>query len=163
MTMGREEAKTYITEKLTPNTVPFGRAHRPDCDLDTDHIGHCVKLPDDGTRPALPESASPLPTDAQARKDIPIVRGLLDYFPAACAAVAELSRIGNEQHNPGEEMHWARGKSSDHADCAVRHLMERGTVDTDKVRHSAKAAWRALANLQIELEEAGAPIARGAK
>jgi len=104
-----------------------------------------------------------LPTGAAERKNIPIVRGLLDYFPAALAAVAELSRIGNEQHNPGEEMHWARGKSSDHADCAVRHLMDRGTLDTDKVRHSTKAAWRALANLQIELEEAGAPMARGAR
>lgn len=91
------------------------------------------------------------------------MRGLLDYFPAACAAVAELSRIGNEQHNPGEEMHWARGKSADHADCAVRHLMERGTIDADTVRHSTKAAWRALANLQMELEEAGAPLARGAR
>lgn len=88
---------------------------------------------------------------------------MLDYFPAACAAVAELSRIGNEQHNPGEEMHWARGKSSDHADCVVRHIMDRGTVDTDGVRHSTKAAWRALANLQEELEAAGAPLARGAR
>jgi hypothetical protein len=31
--------------------------------------------------------------------------------------------------------------------------MEAGTKDTDGVRHSAKAAWRALANLQRELEE----------
>lgn len=104
-----------------------------------------------------------LPTDATARKNIPIVRGCLDYFPAALAAVAELSRIGNEQHNPGEPMHHARGKSTDHADCIVRHTMQRGTVDTDGVRHATKAAWRALALLQEELEAAGAPLARGAK
>jgi hypothetical protein len=60
-------------------------------------------------------------------------------------------------------MHWARGKSMDHADCAVRHLMERGTIDTDGLRHSAKAAWRALAALQQELEDAGAPISRGSR
>jgi hypothetical protein len=108
--------------------------------------------------------SSPLPADAAARKATPIVRGCLDYFPAALAAVAELSRIGNEQHNPGEPMHHARGKSTDHADCIVRHLMDRGTVDSDGVRHSTKVAWRALALLQEELErEAGAPLARGAK
>lgn len=109
-------------------------------------------------------SESALPSDAAARKNVPIMRGLLDYFPAACAAVAELSRIGNEQHNPGQDMHWARGKSSDHADSAIRHLMDRGGVDTDTVRHSTKAAWRALANLQEELErEEGAPLPRGAR
>jgi Domain of unknown function (DUF5664) len=104
-----------------------------------------------------------LPEDPKARKDIPIVRGVLDYFPAALAAVAELSRKGNEQHNPGEPLHHARGKSTDHADCIVRHLMDRGTVDTDGVRHSVKVAWRALALVQEELEAAGAPLARGAK
>lgn len=96
-----------------------------------------------------------LPQDAKARKDMPIARGVLDYFPAAIAAVAEVSRIGNEQHNPGQPMHWAKGKSTDHADCIVRHLIERGTLDTDGVRHSAKVAWRALALLQTEIEEKG--------
>jgi hypothetical protein len=104
-----------------------------------------------------------LPEDAKARKNIPMVRGLLDYFPNALAAVAEVSRVGNNQHNPGQPMHHARGKSTDHADCIVRHLMGRGAVDTDGVRHTAKAAWRALALLQEELEEAGAPLARGAR
>jgi hypothetical protein len=104
-----------------------------------------------------------LPTDAAARKAIPLCSGVLDYFPAALAAVAEVSRLGNEQHNPGEPLHWARGKSMDQADCIVRHLMERGTVDTDGMRHTAKAAWRVLALLQLELEAAGAPLARGAK
>lgn len=95
-----------------------------------------------------------LATDAKARKDAPIARGVLDYFPNALAAVAELSRIGNEQHNPGQPMHWAKHKSTDHADCIVRHLIDRGTVDTDGVRHATKVAWRALALLQTELEAA---------
>lgn len=94
--------------------------------------------------------------DAATRKNAPIARGLLDYFPRACAAVAELSRVANEQHNPGEPMHWARGKSTDHADCIVRHLIDRGTLDDDKQRHSTKVAWRALANLEEELEAADA-------
>lgn len=97
-----------------------------------------------------------LPTDPKARKDKPIFSGLLMYFPDACAAVAECSRIANSQHNPGEPMHWAREKSCDQEDCIVRHLMERGTVDSDGIRHSAKVAWRALAMLQLELEAAEA-------
>ncbi len=117
-----------------------------------------------GVRLALPE-------DHAARKAIPLCTGALDYFPAAIAAVAELSRIGNEQHNPGEPMHHARGKSSDHADCIVRHLLDRGQVyevtiagKVHRVRHSVAVAWRALALAQEELErEEGAPLARGAK
>lgn len=95
-----------------------------------------------------------LPTDHKARKGVPIYSGVLMYFPDAIAAVAECSRVGNDQHNPGQPLHWARDKSQDHADCAVRHLMEAGSIDSDKVRHSAKAAWRCLALLQLELEAA---------
>lgn len=106
-----------------------------------------------------------LPTGSAERKDVPLARGCLDYFPAALAAVARLSKAGNDKHNPGEEMHHARGKSMDHADCIVRHLADRGTVDPeDGIRHSVKVAWRALALLQEELEAAGeAPLARAAK
>lgn len=95
-----------------------------------------------------------LPTDAKARKAVPLVSGVLDYFPDALCAVAECSRAGNEQHNPGKPLHWDRSKSGDEADALGRHLLERGTVDTDGIRHSAKLAWRALALLQKELEAA---------
>lgn len=93
-----------------------------------------------------------LPTDSAERKRTPITTGVLDYFPDAIAELARVSFIGNEQHNPGEPLHWAREKSTDHADCIVRHLLERGTVDSDGTRHTAKMAWRALALLQTELE-----------
>jgi len=91
-------------------------------------------------------------TDRQERKDAPMARGLLDYFPDALADIAHVSFVGNQQHNPGEELHWARHLSTDHADCIVRHLVDRGTIDTDGCRHSAKVAWRALALLQTEIE-----------
>jgi len=94
-----------------------------------------------------------LPTDAKNRKTYPVTTGVLDYFPNAIAEVAHLSFVGNQQHNPGEPLHWAKEKSTDHADCIVRHLMQRGTVDTDGVRHSTKVAWRALALLQIEIDK----------
>lgn len=97
-----------------------------------------------------------LPQDAGERKDTPIGSGVIDYFPAALAEVARLSKAGNDQHNPGQPLHWARGKSADHWDCIIRHGVERGTRDADGMRHSAKLAWRALALLQEEIEaEAG--------
>jgi dATP/dGTP diphosphohydrolase len=115
----------------------------------------------DSVREAAP---LPLPVDSRARKEIPMCSGLVDYFSAALAAVAHVSFVGNEKHNPGQPLHHARGKSMDHADCIVRHLVERGTVDPDDgQRHSAKLAWRALALLQEELEAAGAQKARGAR
>ncbi len=95
-----------------------------------------------------------LPTDSKARKAIPLARGCLDYFPDALAAVAELSRAGNDKHNgPGAPLHWSREKSSDHADCIARHLVERGKVDPeDGILHDVKVAWRALAMCQLALE-----------
>ncbi len=103
------------------------------------------------------------PDDSAARKAIPICEGVFDYFPAALAEVAKISKYGNDKHNPGEPLHWARGKSTDHANCIGRHLLERGTRDSEGNRHSANLAWRALALLQEELEAEGAPMARGAK
>lgn len=88
-----------------------------------------------------------------------MARGLLDYFPDALAEVARVSKAGNDQHNPGQPLHWAKEKSTDHADCIIRHLVDRGTLDTDGQRHSAKVAWRALALLQIELEELASDLA----
>lgn len=95
-----------------------------------------------------------LPTDAKQRKDVPIYSGVLKYFPKALAAVAACSKAGNDQHDPGKPLHWDRSKSGDELDALTRHLMEAGTVDTDGIRHSAKVAWRALANLEKELEKA---------
>lgn len=88
---------------------------------------------------------------AQWRKQRPLARGVLDYFPDALLEVAYCSWVGNEQHNPGTPFHWDMSKSSDEADALLRHLGQRGTFDADKVRHSAKVAWRALALLQREL------------
>ena len=90
-----------------------------------------------------------------ARKATPVYSGVIKYFPDALQAIAQCSKVGNDQHNPGEPLHWARGKSGDELDALTRHLIDAGTIDTDGVRHSTKVAWRALANLQKELELAG--------
>ena len=125
-----------------------------------------------------------LPTDSAERKEYPLFRGLLRYFPAALAGVARHSKRGNDKHNPGEEMHHARGKSSDHADCIVRHLVDIADLEAWLARADKRVtpaefyagrvaasldeanalAWRALAYAQ-ELHErfGGAPLAPGAR
>ena len=92
-----------------------------------------------------------LPSDAKARKAIPIYSGCIRYFPDALAAVAQLSQEGNEQHNPGTPLHWDRSKSGDELDAMMRHIIE---GDWRAV------AWRALAHLQkyIEAEQEEAEL-----
>lgn len=100
-----------------------------------------------------PTRATTLPDEPAERKKHPIASGLLDYFPDALVAVSSVSWKGNEQHNPGQPLHWARGKSTDEADTMLRHFLQRGSRDTDGTRHSAKMVWRALALLQKEIED----------
>lgn len=102
--------------------------------------------------PKAPDRATTLPDDATGRKGYPVATGVLDYFPDAIVAIADVSKRGNDQHNPGQPLHWARSKSTDEADTMIRHFLQRGSWDADGVRHSAKMAWRALALLQKEIE-----------
>lgn len=96
-----------------------------------------------------------LPTDDKARKAMPILTYLTEYFPDATLAEVAVSVAGNEQHNPGKPLHWAREKSKDQLNTAFRHLWDhkRGTVkDIDGQYHLAKAIWRLKAELQLQIE-----------
>ena len=94
--------------------------------------------------------------DSQVRKDTPIFSGVLRYFPDALAAVARVSKAGNNKHNPGEPLHWSRGKSTDHGDCIIRHQIEFDIIEPDTNEyHAALVAWRALAQLQLLEEQRG--------
>lgn len=108
-----------------------------------------------------------LPLDSEDRKDIPLYSGPLRYFPAALAEVARVCKVGNDKHNPGQPMHHARGKSTDHADCILRHMVdmsENDGLDENGVPQVAYVAWRALALCQEWLEAHGyAPLAPGAR
>ena len=127
-----------------------------------DREGHYVGL--DVEAPAAPrrraDNAGPGDwlnslTSAE-RKEVAVSRGLFAYFPDALAFVARHSVRSNEKHNPGEPVHWARGKSDDHEDCIARHSLavaiDPGSMDGE-VPHIACRAWRALAALQLWIEE----------
>ena len=97
-----------------------------------------------------------LPEDPTTRKGMPITTGVLDYFPLALAEVAVVSKAGNDQHNPGQPLHWAREKSKDQLNTAFRHLWDHksgATKDTDGQYHLAKAIWRLKAELQLLIEK----------
>lgn len=83
-------------------------------------------------------------TDPVERKNTPVYSGFLTYFPDAIAAVSRLSLENNQRHNPdSKELKWNKEASSDHKDALVRHIMDGDWVEV---------AWRAMANLQIEIE-----------
>lgn len=97
-------------------------------------------------------------TISENRKATPVYSGVVRYFPRALQAVAQLSKAGNDKHNPGEPLRWSRDKSNDHLDCIMRHLIDAGTVDPeDGFLHDVKIAWRALANLELALERLERP------
>jgi hypothetical protein len=112
--------------------------------------------------------ASTLPTDSAERKEYPLHAGCIRYFPAALAGVAHTSKLGNDKHNPGEPMHHARGKSMDHADCILRHMIDldgllaRGASKAEVLAEANSLAWRALALSQELHERFGSPLAPGA-
>jgi hypothetical protein len=115
-----------------------------------------------------------LGTDAKARKALPIMR-VLGYFTAALAGLTRHAVRGNAAHNPGESLHWARGKSMDHGECVIRHSfdladimawLERNPEHPDRAaviemashEHDARV-WRALADSQEFYEKyLGAPL-----
>jgi hypothetical protein len=115
-----------------------------------------------------------LPTDSAERKEYPMLSGCLNYFPAALAGVSKVSKQGNEKHNPGQPLHHARGKSTDHGDCIVRHLTDTedllaafdrkyaGVTPEQILIEASQLAWRALAYSQELHERFGAPLAPAA-
>lgn len=94
--------------------------------------------------------------DDKERKNSPVFDGLFKYFPDALAAVARVSKKGNDKHNPGEPLHWARDKSTDQRGSVIRHYLDEASgtnYDEDGELHAVHAAWRALAAAQIKIEE----------
>lgn len=104
-----------------------------------------------------------LPEDDTIRAQYPMADGLLDYFPNALAEIAAHSKKAGDKFHPGEALRWERGKSKDHRNKILKHLIDSGKTDKYGNRHSAALAWRALALLQEELEsEFGYPTPRNA-
>lgn len=101
-------------------------------------------------------SVQRIPTSDEARKALPLYTFQFDYFPDAWLAVVGVAVAGNNQHNPGQPLRWAREKSTDQMNTAFRHQFDYGSgikKDTDGQYHLAKAIWRLMAQLQLDIEK----------
>jgi len=100
-----------------------------------------------------------LPTEDAARKALPILTFLTEYFPDVIVELTQLCVAGNIQHNPElapSDIKWARGKSKDQLNTAFRHLWDRARgvhFDADGQPHLVKTIWRAMAQRQLDIEE----------
>jgi len=81
----------------------------------------------------------------------PLYRGMLDYFPLALSAVAQVSAVGAEKYD------WKGWESvpdgvNRYSDALLRHLAKESfelyDVDTGQL-HAAQVAWNALARLEL--------------
>ena len=107
-------------------------------------------------------------TDSATRKLMPVATGVMKYFPDALLLVSWISRAGNDKHNPGQPLHWAKEKSTDEPDCEARHMLDYfrgepadpGLEPLGDLGHLASKAWRALAHLQRECDAARAKVGR---
>lgn len=86
----------------------------------------------------------------------PIRRGLLEYFPRACIAIAQVSESGAQKYawNGWESV--PNGVNR-YGDAELRHIVKaaiEGPVDRDYGHlHAAHEAWNALARLELILRE----------
>ena len=95
--------------------------------------------------------------EALERKATPVFRGFCMYFPRAMKYVSQISLVGNQQHHANEPLHWDMEKSTDEADCILRHQIDGGVdgsiLDKDGFLHIGKVAWRGMAQLERKLIE----------
>ena len=86
----------------------------------------------------------------------PVRRGLLEYFPRACLAVASISDFGARKYAWGG---WrsVEGAVDRYGDAEVRHICYaaiQGPLDSEsEMLHAAHEAWNALARLEKIIEE----------
>lgn len=150
-----EDIVAMIDRVMPPTSIPPSEAEPP-------------------PRPCIaPRADIPVPpfmsTDSAMRKLMPVATGVLKYFPDSQMLKAWISRVGNDKHNPGQPLHWAKEKSADEPDAEVRHMLDNfrglpadpGLEALAHLGHLASKAWRADADLQRACDEARAAFERG--
>ena len=104
------------------------------------------------------------------RKNTPVFKMRTKYFPKALREVTKVCVANNVRYNPDKEpadINWARDKSKDQLGSLDRHITERAVdgkifeaidpaiaakVGFDRIYVMAEAAWRALAQLELDIE-----------
>ncbi len=149
MSLAHELSRADHRDKPRPD-------HPPQVDLVGGSYTSCHLYDEKGQLLYVPEYKRSLldgMTSAQ-RKEYPITTGCIDYFRDALLLVSHVSYKGNQKHNPGEPLHWARAKSADEEDAIGRHLLNRYETDPEiGLEEASQLAWRALAFLQKLVEK----------
>lgn len=88
-------------------------------------------------------------------KKIPVVRGFLEYFPNAIAAVAEVSKFGATKYDWGNWRHVDNGVER-YTEALGRHFIAENEIDPESgLAHAAHTAWNAMARLELMLKGPG--------
>lgn len=123
------------------------------------YLAPCVAHDAESAKEIEADPTGRLPHTPGAKLDAgkaPIHRGLLSYFPRACAAVARVSQYGAKKYT------WRGWETvpdgvQRYSDAGARHVMaealgERYDPDSGEL-HQAHVAWNALAVLELKLKE----------
>ena len=84
-----------------------------------------------------------------------VMGGLLDDFPLALMAVAEVGTFGANKYSRGGWQSVPEGRQR-YRDAMWRHLLKEGREECDGesgLKHIAHRAWNALAELELALRE----------
>lgn len=86
----------------------------------------------------------------------PVRQGLLEYFPRACMAVANVSAFGAKKYDWGN-WEFVENSINRYGNAECRHICEAAiSGDTDKesgLLHITHEAWNAMAVLELKLRE----------
>lgn len=140
--------QTIAYEKEVMNDTPTGA---PSTDSNT--VSESFQKP--GSVTLLDGPPPYLPVDPKERKNLRLWDFMFNYFPLAWLEVVKVAEAGNRQHDIGAALRWDRTKSVDQLNTAFRHQFDYGTGvsrDTDGTYHLAKAVWRLMAQLQLDIE-----------
>lgn len=118
----------------------------------------------------LGEQVSLFGDDDKVRKMLVVFDYICHYCPKAMREITKVAVANNVRYNPGRapnDINWARDKSKDQLGSLFRHMLERRVdgkifepidpeiakvVGFDEVYVMAEAAWRALAQLELDIE-----------
>jgi hypothetical protein len=89
---------------------------------------------------------------------VPIMQGVMCYFPKALTAVARVSQLGRQKYGSWGGWRSVTGAVEHYGDAKFRHGLAcsanpRALDEESKLLHAAHEAWNALARLELILME----------
>ena len=104
-----------------------------------------------------------LPEDPKERKELPMWRACLMFFPKTFVAITKLSMKGQKQHKYKEgNIEWDRSKSSDDWDSLIRHMFNLQEAiknkDVGQIQQTSSVSIRNKVTKKEGLEQSPEPF-----